>query len=308
MSSDTSRQVPNRGPILVTGGAGFIGSHLCRKLAGDGWEVHATSRHPQPKDGATTTWWQADLADATETSRILRTVKPSVVYHLAGSVGAGPRAELVLPTYHSLLTSTVNLLVSAQETGCSRIILAGSFTEPLPGAVNPTPGSPYAAAKWASAGYGRMFHALYGAPVVNLRPFMTYGPAQNSAKLIPTVIASLLRHESPKLSSGRITADWVYISDIVDAFAAAASTPALEGATLDLGSGRLTSVRAVIEELVSIVGNGIEPVFGALPDRPAENEIAADTGPAAARLGWQATTSLKEGLRKTIEWYRSAPR
>jgi nucleoside-diphosphate-sugar epimerase len=227
---------------------------------------------------------------------------------LAGSVGAGPAAKLVLPTYHSLLTSSVNLLIAAQEAGCRRIILAGSFTEPLPGTVNPTPGSPYAAAKWASTGYGRMFHALYGAPVVNLRPFMTYGPAQNPAKLIPTVIASLLRNESPKLSSGRVSADWVYISDVVDAFAAAASTPALEGATLDLGTGRLTSVRMVIEEVVSIVGNGIEPAFGALPDRPAENEIAADTGPAASQLGWQATTPLKEGLRKTVEWYRSALR
>lgn len=308
MSADTPRLLPNHGPALVTGGAGFIGYHLCRKLAGEGWEVHATSRHPQQNDDTTVTWWQADLADAAETSRIFRTLKPSIVYHLAGSVGAGPAANLVLPTYHSLLTSSVNLLLAAQEAGCRRIILAGSFTEPLPGAVNPTPGSPYAAAKWASTGYGRMFHALYGAPVVNLRPFMTYGPAQNPAKLIPTVIASLLRNESPKLSSGRITADWVYISDIVDAFAAAASTPALEGATLDLGTGRLTSVRAVIEELVSIVGNGIEPLFGALPDRPAENEIAADTAPAAARLGWQATTSLNEGLRKTIEWYRAAPR
>jgi len=308
MSADPSRHLQTRGPVLVTGGAGFIGSHLCRKLAGEGWEIHATSRHPQSNDGSSITWWQADLADASETSRIFRILKPSVVYHLAGSVGAGPGTELVLPTYHSLLTSAVNLLIAAQETGCGRIILAGSFTEPLPGAINPTPGSPYAAAKWASTGYGRMFHALYGAPVVNLRPFMTYGPAQNPAKLIPTVIASLLQGERPKLSSGQISADWVYISDIVDAFAAAASVPALEGATLDLGTGRLMSVRTVIEELMPIVGNGIEPIFGALPDRPAENEIAADTGPAADRLGWRATTPLAEGLSKTVEWYRSALR
>jgi nucleoside-diphosphate-sugar epimerase len=150
-----------------------------------------------------------------------------------------------------------------------------------------------------------MFSALYGAPVVMLRPFMTYGPAQNPSKLIPTVTLSLLRGEAPKLSSGRVRADWVYISDIVDAFLAAGHTPGVEGATFDLGTGALVTIRATVEELVRLIGTDIKPLFGALPDRPAENEIAAITGPAADRLGWRATTALEDGLRQTVEWYRN---
>lgn len=288
--------------ILVTGGAGFIGSHLCKRLREAGADVHATSRRPQASGNVT--WWQSDLADADAARRVFAAVRPSIVFHLAGSVGAGIEMTRVLPTFHSLVTSTVNVLLLSEEFDCRRVILPGSFTEPPAGTLDPTPGSPYGAAKWASSAYGRMFHRLYGTPVVILRPFMTYGPAQNAAKLIPSVTLSLLRGIAPKLSSGRTMADWVYISDVVEAFVIAAKTPGLEGLSLDLGTGRLTSVRTVVEELVATIGTEIAPAFGALPDRPAENEVAAITAPAAKLLGWQATTSLREGLHRTVEWYR----
>jgi len=304
MKGDRNVGLDELGPVLVTGGTGFIGSHLCRRLMAAGWEVHVTSRRADSGEPDGATRWQADMASASDASRVFRAVRPRAVVHLAGAVGASPNVELVLPTYHGLLTSTVNLLLAAQEVGCRRIVLSGSFTEPLPGSAHPTPGSPYAAAKWASSAYGRMFHALYGTPVVVLRPFMTYGPAQHPTKLIPTVIAALMRGEAPKLSSGRTTADWVYISDIVEAFVLALKAPGIDGMTLDLGTGLLTSVRAVVEELVAGVGVDVDPAFGGLPDRPAENEVAAVTGPTVSHLGWQATTSLQDGLRQTVEWHR----
>ena len=121
-----------------------------------------------------------------------------------GRVGRrSPDFDLVLPAYRSLLTSTVNLLVAGTEIGCRRIVLSGSFTEPVPGRTNPNPSSPYAAAKWAASGYGRMFHSLFQTPVVILRPFMVYGPAQAPSKLIPSVISSLLSGNSPRISSGK---------------------------------------------------------------------------------------------------------
>jgi nucleoside-diphosphate-sugar epimerase len=244
----------------------------------------------------------AQLADA---RRVFAAVNAQVVFHLAGAVGARPDLGLVLPTYHSLLTSTINVLLMAAEFGCARVILAGSFTEPMPEKDGGIPGSPYAAAKGAASTYGRMFHRLYTTPVVILRPFMTYGPGQAASKLIPSVIQSLLRGEPPRLSSGRVRADWVYIADVVDAFVIAACMPEIDGASFDLGTGQLTSIRSVVEQVVALIGASIAPKFGVLLERPAENEIAAITEPAAQQLGWRATTSLENGLRQTIEWYRA---
>lgn len=245
------------------------------------------------------------MADLEDARRIFAAVRPDIVFHLSGSVGASPDLELVVPTYHSLLTSTVNVLLAATECSCSRIVLTGSLTEPAFGRAEPTPQSPYAAAKWAASGYGRMFQTLYRTPLVILRPFMVYGPAQAPSKLIPSLALSLLRGEAPKLASGKTKADWVYIADVIDGFMRAASTPGIEGRTIDLGSGRLISIRGIVRRLVEVIGSHTEPLFGVLSDRPGENEIAADTAVALRLLKWKATTPLETGLRQTVEWYRA---
>src|SRR5262249_45493034 len=158
---------------------------------------------------------------------------------------------------------------------------------------NPGPSSPYAAAKWAASGYGRMFQSLFQTPVVILRPFMVYGPAQAPTKLIPSVILSLTRGSVPRISSGKRMADWVYVSDVIDGFLTAATAPEIEGKTIDLGSGRLVAVRGIVERLVAIVGSNVDPEFGAVPDRPSENETVADTAGASAMLGWAPTVPLE---------------
>ncbi len=290
--------------VLVTGGTGFIGSHVCRRIAEAGGDVYATSRTRTGVDDGIT-WVKADFSDIAAARATIADVRPSVVYHFAGSVGAAPELKLVVPTFHSLLTSTVNALTAAAEAGCERIVLPGSLTEAVPGEDPPVPLSPYAAAKWAASGYGRMFHELFATPTVILRTFMTYGPGQHATKLIPSVARALLRGERPKLSSGRGKADWVFIDDVAEAFILAASTPGIEGRTIDIGSGTLVSMRTLIETLVKAVGAGVEPMFGALPDRPGENQISAQTGPAATLMGWRATTTLESGLRQTADWHRA---
>jgi nucleoside-diphosphate-sugar epimerase len=290
--------------ILVTGGGGFIGHHLCRRLCDEGAEVHATSR-VQRGEGAAPVWWQADMADIDTARRIIGAIRPDIIFHLAGAVGASPTVDLVLPTYQSLLTSTVNVLITAKEFGCGRIVLTGSFTAPEPGATEPTPHSPYGAAKWAAVAYGRMFHNLYRVPVVILSPFMTYGPGQPMNRLIPSVVSALLRGESPKLTSGRVRFDWVYIADVIEGFVATSTASRIEGRTIELGSGHLVSVRDVVERLYELIGTKVKPLFGALPDRPGENEIAANTDVALELLNWRATTSLNDGLAQSIEWFKA---
>jgi nucleoside-diphosphate-sugar epimerase len=114
-----------------------------------------------------------------------------------------------------------------------------------------------------------------------------------------------LRNEVPQLSSGQWEADWVYVDDVVDGMTAAAQVPKVEGCTLDLGSGSLTSIRSVVEQLVSLINTSISPSFNSFPDRPAEQRRAADTAYAYKKLGWKSTTSLKKGLEQTIEWFKN---
>ena len=123
--------------------------------------------------------------------------------------------------------------------------------------------------KWASSAYGRMFHALYRLPVVILRVFMVYGPAQRDVrKLIPMLILSLLRGETPKLMSGERQVDWIYVDDVVDGLLASAHASHVEGKTIDIGAGELMTVRSLVERLVLLMDSSITPVFGAVADRP----------------------------------------
>lgn len=179
--------------ILVTGASGFIGWCLCYRLCRDDAEVHAVSRTLLATDTSCLHWWQGDLGNMETVRNIFCKVMPKVIFHLASHVAGACDLELVLPTFHSNLASTVNLLTVATEIGCRRIVLLGSLEEPEPGHTEAVPCSPYAVAKWASSAYGRMFHGLYQTPVVIARVFMTYGPGrQDMRKLIPYVYFFLI--------------------------------------------------------------------------------------------------------------------
>jgi UDP-glucose 4-epimerase len=300
--------------VLVTGASGFIGSRLSGRLVRRGAEVHAAFRGvcngvargvPGDLDGGIS-WWQADFAEEADTRRVLRSVRPDVVFHLASRVTGARRVEEVLPTLRANLVSTVNLLSVALEEGCGRVVLTGSMEEPDAADAEAAPSSPYAAAKWAGSAYARLFHDLWGQAVSVLRVFMVYGPGrQDPARLVPHVVASLLSGEAPRLTSGERLIDWVYVDDVVSALEAAATAPgAAGGRPIPIGSGSLVSIRDLVMELAGLVDPDIAPVFGAVPDRPREQVRVADTEPALRLLGWRAQTALREGLMKTVEWYR----
>jgi hypothetical protein len=126
--------------------------------------------------------------------------------------------------------------------------------------------------------------------------------------------ARALRHrlaaagEAPRLSSGRGEVDWVYVDDVVAAFVAAAESDKVPGSTVDVGSGRLVSIRSLVERIVALVGGDVRPAFGALPDRPGERPRVADVAPSREAIGWERSTSLDDGLACTVEWFRGACR
>jgi UDP-glucose 4-epimerase len=177
--------------------------------------------------------------------------------------------------------------------------------EPEPGDSAAAPCSPYSASKWACSGYARMFHALYQLRVVIARPMMVYGPGQwDVTKLLPYVTTSLLNGTSPALGSGTRELDWVFIDDVVEGLMTVAISSTIDGETIDLGSGALTSVRALVEQVVALVGADVPVRFGALPDRPFERPRAARTEETRRLTGWSAATPLREGLSRTVAWYR----
>lgn len=289
--------------VLVTGATGFIGGHLADRLVAAGARVTGVSRRPPPAaDGMS--WVRADLTEPGRPAAVLDEVRPDVLFHLASTVtGTRDRAS-VGPVLRANLVAAVDLMATALDCGTERVVLTGSVEEPEPD--DPVPSSPYAAAKWAATGYARCLHALYGLPVTVLRLAMVYGPGQgDGTKLVPYTATSLLSGREPRIGSGTREVDWVYVDDVVDALLAAAARPG-RGDVLTIGSGTSVTIRETVELLDRIVGAGVHPRFGAVPDRPLDTARIADPGPAGALLGWRPRVSLAEGLSRTVDWYRDA--
>jgi UDP-glucose 4-epimerase len=289
--------------ILVTGARGFIGSHLYPQLLELDAEVHGGSRYGRSDWSGRVHWWYGDLTDLRCTRTLLTAIRPDVIFHLAGHATGAPDLGVVAPTLRNNLVATVNVLTAAAELGCKRIILAGSCDEPDSADRIP---SPYAASKVASSVYAKMFTTLYRTPVVTARVSFVYGPGQDAGKLIPYVIRTLLRGQEPRLTSGRLEADWIYMDDVIDALVRLAYMPNLEGQTIDIGSGTLASVRGIVERLVRAINPGLSPQFGAIPDRPLEQEITRSPNIQLTYelTGWRPSVPLSDGLNRTIDWYK----
>ncbi|MEV4108152.1 NAD-dependent epimerase/dehydratase family protein [Nonomuraea sp. NPDC049695] len=279
---------------LVTGASGFIGAHLVRRLAELGADVHGVSR----------TGSGHDLRDPRAVDGLFAAVRPEVVFHLASEVNGARDVSVVGPTLEGNLKTAVNVLTTAAGSGC-RVVLAGSSEEPRPGNGHSPPPSPYAMAKAAATGYAELYHRLWNVPYTIVRPTMVYGPGQrDTGKLVPYVTLALIKGERPRLTSGSKLVDWVYVDDVVEAFALAGLDERAVGQAFDVGTGTKVSVREAVELLYRIAGEKSAPPFGTVPDRPLDVPQTADLGPARELIGWQPHTTLEEGLRRTVEWYR----
>lgn len=289
---------------LVTGATGFIGHHLCRRLRQLGLRVTGVSRSRHESNDCGT-WVRCDLRKTEQVDDMMAKVRPDYLFHLASHVAGARDITLVRQTFDDNLLSTINLLVAAEKTGCQKIVLTGSLEEPQPDMSWPVPSSPYAAAKFAASAYGRMFHALYHLPVITLRLFMVYGPEQRDLKkLIPYTILSLKENKSPQFSSGDRAVDWVFVDDVVDAFIRCLDTDQAHGATIDIGSGTLATVREVVEMISSLMASNLELNFGAVSERKNEQVRKADNSLALNLLNWQPKTSLEDGLSATINSFQ----
>jgi nucleoside-diphosphate-sugar epimerase len=247
-----------------------------------------------------------DLSDSSAVDNLIRTLRPDLVFHLASHVWGAPDLKHLLPAFHSNLQTSVNLFHALVQSGCKRVITTGSLVEPDPASGQTIPNSPYAAAKWASASYARMCHALYGLPVAIARVFMVYGPAQqDEGKLVPYTIRCLQRGGIPQISSGRHVYDWIFVDDVVDGFLKMAVVDGIGGQSIDLGSGCQTTTADLVDTLCELMGATQRPHYGALADRPLEPVRVADTKRAFEQIGFRSTVALREGLQRTVDWYNA---
>lgn len=287
--------------VLVTGASGFVGRHLVAALVGAGAEVHGTSRSTQaPLQGVR--WWRCDVADGAAVAALFAELRPDHVCHLSSLADGRRERALVLPTLQSETVAAVNILDAATGAGTRRVILPASIEEP---GADGVPLSPYGAAKTATHLYAKMYHRLYESPVVMARIFMAYGPGQPSWKILPATVARLLRQEAPVIDSPDRAVDWIYIADVVAGLLAVLSASDVDGEVVDVGSGELVTIRAIVERLRRLVGTDVQPSYGSAQARGDAGVRRADVARAQALTGWRPTVSLDEGLQRTVNALRA---
>jgi nucleoside-diphosphate-sugar epimerase len=305
--------------VLVTGATGFIGSHLVRRLVSEGADVHALSstvssiypvRLLDIRDRITV--HEANLTDPTAMSVLAHRVSPRLVFHLGAYTHVGKSWHRVDECVQTNVQGTVNLLQALAPTGYERFVYTSTSEVygdiPVPFAEDSTvnPLSPYSVSKYAGERFCRMFHLGRGWPVVVVRPFNAYGPAQSPDRIIPEIIVKALTKERLAMTQGLQTREFNFAEDLAEGFIRAATVPGLEGQVLNLGGGEEVSMRDLAATVLDLMGGPIVPEFGALPDRPTEiPRMYSDTRRTREILGYQPRHSLQAGLEKTIAWYRA---
>ena len=305
--------------VLVTGGAGFIGTHTVRRLADEGFVIlvlddlrHACGE-PVPHGVD-----QEHLDITTQAaSAIVGRFKPEVILHLAAQGGVSrslrdPAADAAIN-----VVGTVAMLKAAVDSGCRRFVFASSggaiygHARRIPTSETSTarPVSPYGAAKLAAEAYLGMFARTAGLQTLALRYSNVYGPLQDGtgeAGVVAITSTRLLAGQPPEVrGDGKQTRDFVFVGDVADANLRAI-TSELQG-VLNIGTGLATSVLAVVNELSKQAGSGAAVAF--VPGRPGEvRHTALDARRAAARLGWRSTTGLHDGLRQTFRGFQQRAR
>ena len=296
--------VPPGVRILITGGTGFIGRHLTRRLAATDARLWTTGRRDEsPLPAGRVRHVPLDIRDAEAVGDLVAQAAPQIVFHLAA---AGVSDPAVPPALALAVNGggTVHLLEALRrQGGVERVVLVGTCYEygRRESAEGLDPFSPYAASKVAAWAFGRMYWRMYGLPVVTVRPFQVYGPGQAARTLIPAAIRAARAGEDFPLTPGEQERDFVYVADVVSGLIAAATAPDIAGASLDLGTGRVHTVRAVVERVWSLTGAQGRLLVAALPYRPGEvMRLVADADRTARLIGWRAAVGLDEGLRRTI--------
>jgi UDP-glucose 4-epimerase len=305
---------------LVTGGAGFIGSHLAEELVRRGERVRVadslvTGKRENLAHVAGVEFLEGDLADGDFARRAVGGVE--YVLHQA-AIPSVPRSVSDPVTSHRAnVDATLNVLVAARDCGVRRVVYAASSsaygnTPTLPKREDmPTvPLSPYALQKLVGEHYMRLFTELYGLETISIRYFNVFGPRQDPGSpysgVISLFIRALLENRAPTIhGDGGQTRDFTFVDNVVQGVLAACAAPGVAGTVVNLATGGRVSLNALLAVLQRIVGSDVLP-HHAEPRSGDVRDSQADITRAREWLGYEPAIALEEGLRRTVEWYRSA--
>ena len=305
--------------FLVTGGAGFIGSHIAATLVQRGDEVRVldnlSTGHLSNMDGFRDKieFFEGDLVDAGLVAKAVEGV--DCIFHEAALASVPRSVEAPLDTNASCVTGTVTLLDAARKAGVRRVVYASSSSaygdQPTSSKREtdlPSPLSPYAAAKLAAEFYCQAFTATYGLDTVAIRYFNVFGPRQDPdspySAVIPLFITAMLAGKQPVIyGDGLQSRDFTYIDNVVHGNLLAADAPNVAGRTFNVANGKSTDLLTLIDVLNRLLGTDVKPRFDA-PRVGDVRESLADVSGARGMLDYEPKVDFEEGLRRSIDYYR----
>lgn len=308
--------------VLVTGGAGFIGSNLADELIQRGARVVIIDnlvtgfRENLDEINGGFDFVEGDINDDRALSRAIEGVE--IVFHQAAVPSVPRSVDDPVETHQACVNATFNLLVKAKATGVRRFIYAGSSsaygdqpTSPKVETMRPEPLSPYAAAKLAGEYYCRVFHQVYGLETLSLRYFNVFGPRQNPSSqysgVISRFIDAFMSGSMPVIyGDGEQTRDFTYIANVVDANMKAAQASTGFGSVMNVANGEAVSLNELVEVMRNVTGKrDVAPAYqpartGDILHSLADNRRAVET------IGYEKLVGLEEGIRQTIDWWKQS--
>ena len=305
---------------LVTGGAGFIGSHLSEELRRRGHQVRVadsliTGKRANLDHIPQVEFIEGDLADV-EFARAA-VAGCDFVLHQAAIPSVPRSVKDPITSNRANVDGTLNVLVAARDAGVRRVVFAGSSsaygdtpTLPKHEGMPTDPLSPYALQKVIGEQYLQMFTKLYGLETVSIRYFNVFGPRQDPTSPYSGVISvfatALIEGRSPQIyGDGEQTRDFTYIANVVDGVLRACEAPKASGEVINVATGGRISLNTLFRTMRDVIGSDVEPTY----EEARKGDVRdsqADIRKAKELLGYEPTVSFEEGLSRTIEWYRTA--
>lgn len=305
---------------IITGATGFVGANLARRLAREGHEVHLLLR------SGYASWRIADikkdvelheieLTDSDSLDRVINSIRPEQIFHLAAH-GAYASQREIRRMVETNIVGTINLVQACLKVGFEAFVNTGSSSEYgfksfAPSETEPLePNSDYAVTKASATLFCRHVAQKHRVNLSTLRLYSVYGPYEEPARLIPTLIMRGLEGALPPLANPAVAHDFVYIDDVCDAYLLAATQSCSEpGAIYNVGTGIQTTLREAVEVARNVMAIPVEPKWDSMPGREWDTTSwASNSQKIQEELGWRPRYTFEQGFARTLDWFRSDPK